>query len=362
MKHIHPFHVLGNALIDPRGELDRFRDRLRRQQALRRGGDTTNREGRKIFVLCTNDPRPVGGYKVLYRHVDVLNALSIPLTILHTSPGFRCSWFANSTAVTDTFSLTPSSNDVVVVPEAPEGDGPGIAQLFPGVPKVVFNQNCYFTFTGYSWDTALPVSPYEHPDVLGAMTVSTDSREYLEIAFPGLQVERIHVSIDPTVFHPGEAKQPRIWFMPRKHPEDAAQVFQILRSRGSLRGIEVVAIDGLPEEEVAATLRSSFLFMSFGYPEGLSLPPAEAMACGCVVVGYHGMGGREYFDPAFCHPIEIGDIVGFVAAVEHILEQWRSGPAAVARMGMAASRYVLGTYPVEREKSDIQRAWSKFLS
>jgi len=202
VKHIHPFHVLGNALIDPRGELDRFRDRLRRQQALRRGGDTTNREGRKIFVLCTNDPRPVGGYKVLYRHVDVLNALSIPATILHTSPGFRCSWFANSTAVTDTFSLTPSSNDVVVVPEAPEGDGPGIAQLFPGVPKVVFNQNCYFTFTGYSWDTALPVSPYEHPDVLGAMTVSTDSREYLEIAFPGLQVERIHVSIDPTVFHP----------------------------------------------------------------------------------------------------------------------------------------------------------------
>jgi hypothetical protein len=354
--------MLGNVLIDPRGGVDRLREQLRRQQALRRRGDTTNRAHRTVFVFCPDDPRPVGGFKVLYRHVDVLNALSIPATILHSSPGFRCSWFANTTQVTDTFTLTPSPNDVVVLPEAPDGHGPDLAEMFPGVPKVVFNQNCYFTFTGYDWDAVLPVSPYRHPEVIGAMTVSADSLNYLEFAFPGLHVERIHVSISSAVFHPGEEKQPRICFMPRKHPEDAAQVFQILRSRGSLGGIEVVAIDGLPEHKVAEVMRTSLIFMSFGYPEGFSLPPAEAMACGCVVVGYHGMGGREYFDPFFCHPVEINDIVGFAGAVERVLDQWRSDPASVARMGMAASRHVLDTYTAEQERSDIQLAWSEFLS
>jgi glycosyltransferase involved in cell wall biosynthesis len=363
MKRIHPLHIVGNMLINPRGEVDNLRQRFRRYRALRmRTGDTMNRGDRKIFVFCPDNPKPVGGFKVLYRHVDVLNGLSIPATILHSSLGFRCSWFANTTRVTDTFTLTPSSNDIVVLPEAPYGNGQGLAEMFPGVPKVVFNQNCYFTFTGYDWDAVPAVGPYRHPEVLGAMTVSTDSLNYLEFAFPGLQVERIHVSVNSEVFYPGGQKRPRICFMPRKHPEDAAQVFQILRSRGALGGIEVVAIDGLPEHKVAEIMRTSLIFMSFGYPEGLSLPPIEAMACGCVVVGYHGMGGREYFDPSFCYPIEINDIIGFAAAVECALEQWRCDPASITRMGMTASRHVLGTFTAEQERSDIQLAWSKFLS
>src|SRR3546814_3802603 len=34
---------------------------------------------------------------------------------------------------------------------------------------------------------------------------------------------------------------------------------------------------GRPEAESARILRESLLFLSFGYPEGFSLPPAEAM-------------------------------------------------------------------------------------
>jgi hypothetical protein len=32
-----------------------------------------------------------------------------------------------------------------------------------------------------------------------------------------------------------------------------------------------------------------------GIVRGFRFPPAEAMLCGCVVVGYHGKGGQEYF-------------------------------------------------------------------
>ena len=39
---------------------------------------------------------------------------------------------------------------------------------------------------------------------------------------------------------------------------------------------------------IAGTLLFSFsiLFLSFGYPEGFGLPVAEAMSCGCAVIGY----------------------------------------------------------------------------
>jgi glycosyltransferase involved in cell wall biosynthesis len=73
------------------------------------------------------------------------------------------------------------------------------------------------------------------------------------------------------------------------------QVLNILHARGVLDGWEVISIDGLPEHEVAERLRSCAVFLSFGHPEGCPLPPLEAMASGCVVVGYHGRGGREYF-------------------------------------------------------------------
>lgn len=319
---------------------------------------TTHLGDRKVFVFCPDTNYPYGGIRVLYRYVDVLNGLSVPATILHSSPNFRCTWFANTTPVISTQEFMPSPNDIVVLPE---NHGPGLASLFPGVPKVIFNQGCYQTFSGYRWDTVLPVNPYRHREVLGAMTVSADAIRYLEFAFPELKVARIHLSIDPDLYSPRDEKRPRICFMPRRNLEEATQVLQILRARGALEGIEVIPIDGVSEDRAAELMRSSLVFLSLGHPEGFGLPPAEAMACGCIVVGYHGMGGREYFDPAFCYPIEVHDIVAFASTVEHVLDSWRSDPASLSRMGRAAAHHILSTYTAEQERSDIQQAWRMFL-
>jgi glycosyltransferase involved in cell wall biosynthesis len=318
----------------------------------------THRGKRKVFVFCPDLDSPLGGVRVLYRHVDILNSLSIPATILHSRSGFRCTWFANTTAVTYVTSVTPSPNDIVVLPEI---SGPGLAGMFPGVPKVIFSQSCYLTFYGYHWDSAPRVSPYQHPEVIGVMTVSDDSVRYLDSAFPGLRTARIHNSIDGDLFYLADGKRSQISFMPRKHPDEAAQVLQLLRLKGALDGIEVVPIDGVPEEQVAQILRSSLVFLTFAHPEGFGLPPAEAMACGCIVVGYHGNGGREFFDPAFCYPIEIHDIIGFASAVELVLNQWRSEPESLSHMAQAASQFILSTYTKARETSDIHQAWSRFL-
>ena len=83
------------------------------------------------------------------------------------------------------------------------------------------------------------------------------------------------------------------------------------KQRRSLRAFDLVVIDGRTEAEVAGQLAECLLFLSFGTLEGCPMPPLEAMASDCVVVGYHGRGGREYDREEFCRPIEAGDVVGF---------------------------------------------------
>ena len=44
-------------------------------------------------------------------------------------------------------------------------------------------------------------------------------------------------------------------------------------------------------------MRLATIFLTFSNQEGFGLPPVEAMACGCLVVGYHGHGGKEFLKP-----------------------------------------------------------------
>src|SRR5258708_39406932 len=58
--------------------------------------------------------------------------------------------------------------------------------------------------------------------------------------------------------------------------------------------VPFVEIDRLSQRQPAAALAASAVFLASGYPEGFGLPPLEALACGCLVVGFAGRGGREY--------------------------------------------------------------------
>ena len=52
----------------------------------------------------------------------------------------------------------------------------------------------------------------------------------------------------------------------------------------------------MQHEEVAGALQDLDI-LSCGHPEGFGLPLAEAIACGCLVVGYHGLAGRDFAIP-----------------------------------------------------------------
>jgi glycosyltransferase involved in cell wall biosynthesis len=315
-------------------------------------------QGRRIIVLCPEWDTPAGGVRKLYRHVDVLSGHGYPAFVSHHKPGFRCNWFANSTPVLYPPQCYPRPFDILVVPELYSWD---ICRQTPGVPKVVFNQNAYQSFDRITLGSQNDPAPYTREDVLATIVVSEDSRSYLNYVFPDHRLFRIRESVDPRVFLFEERKKKQIAYMPRKLPVDAAQVLGILESRGVLAGVDVVKIENMDEAGTAAVLRESLIFLSFATEEGWSLPPMEAMACGCIAVGYHGRGGREYFTDEFGFPVPADDIVLFASTVERVLKQYDSDPASLREMARRASEHVRSVYSPSAEERDILDVWEQIL-
>ena len=249
--------------------------------------------------------------------------------------------------------------DILVVPEIYIWD---ISPQTPGVPKVIFNQNAYQTFDRLTPETQNDPAPYTLDDVLATIVVSEDSREYLHYAFPNHRLLRIRYSVDPQVFRYEPRKKLQVAYMPRKLPYDAVQVLSILESRGTLAGLPVIKIENMSEAQTAAVMRESLIFLNFGVEEGWSLPPMEAMSCGCIAIGYDGRGGREYFTPEFGFPIPADDIVGYASTVERVLAQCRTDPQPLMEMAYRASEHVRNVYSSGNEELDIVRAWEQILA
>jgi hypothetical protein len=318
----------------------------------------------EIYFICYPDiDRPIGGVKQIYRQVDILNQNNFRAFVLHKTPGFRCSWFANNTPIAYVDEvrqkgLNPQTTFLVL----PETYANSFAQIAPGIPKVIFNQNAYYTF-GIPPGNIQPIlSMYRHPELKATLVVSEDSYDYLKFAFSLPALKRIQIGIKPDIFYPGTAKKLQICFMPRKNSDHVQQVLNLLQVRGCLEGIKVISIHQQPETRVAEIFRESLLFLSFGYPEGFSLPPAEAMACGCVAVGYTGNGGREYFQADFSYPLAFGDILLFAKTVDNLLLQGKQNPEFLITKGLEASHYISNHYSLERESESIVQAWHEILT
>lgn len=292
-----------------------------------------------VYYLChVNDQTAYGGVLVLYRHVDRLNAAGIPAKIVHGVRGFRSNWFANDTAIAYP-PFTVSDADLLVIPEYMN---PALNELAPGVPKVSINQNAYLTFRGV--ERAQPHPYVSCTDLLGVLCFSEDSRQYLQHAFPDLEVHRALYSYGGPAFSPprGGQKRRRIAYMPRKRPSESHQVLSILHARGALQGWEILSIAGMDRDAVSEALRDSALFLAFGEHEGFGMPPVEALASGCYVIGYSGYGGDEYFDPRFTSAVPDGHVRRFAEQVEKWLVNF-DADREQAR-GLAAAEFIQAKY------------------
>ncbi|HWK68770.1 MAG TPA: glycosyltransferase [Rhizobiaceae bacterium] len=243
----------------------------------------------------------------------------------------------------------------------PETDLDYLARLKAGVRHVIFNQNSHLT-----WKRAAAEAKdlYQaSKDLAAVITVSDHNKEMLNCAFPNAVVHRVHLGVDPDLFSPGDQMSGRrIGYMPRRGSSDAKQVIEILRARGMLEGWELVPMEGMTHSEVAEQLKSTMIFLAFTHQEGFGLPAAEAMACGNYVIGNHGFGGKEFFLPEFSAPIENGDVLGFVRAVEAALSNNRAQPGWCRDRGLAASRFIRSEYSMARERREVVKTYNEILT
>jgi hypothetical protein len=303
----------------------------------------------KVFFLCPDDNRPYGGVRVLYRCVDTLNVAGISATVVHRKVDFRCTWFENKTSVTPASEVRFTTGDLLVLPEWYRESIPEIA---PGVPHLVFNQNPHETFTG-SEITKGSWKPVVSADTVGIVANSPYTFEYLSYSFPHIPIYRITLGIDPGIFFPPEGeKEKSIAFMPRKRRRELVQLLRVLDLRGALGGWTLRAIDGMTEAETARILRDSAVFLSLNDREGFGLPPLEAMASGCIVVGFHGGCGRLYMRPGTSLPIDDGEIILFAREVESVLERFGSDDG-LDRMSQNAVELVRSEFSIESEAADV---------
>jgi hypothetical protein len=176
----------------------------------------------------------------------------------------------------------------------------------------------------------------------------------------------------------------RIAWMPRKNKALAGMIRSIaLACLGEARferPVDFVEIHGLSRAGAAALLSGCHLFLSSGFPEGFGLPPVEAMASGCVPVGFSGLGGFEYmrnpephplaglYSPPFALPgkpwggngffVADGDVVGAGRALAHAVRLASAGGAAWEEL-VRNCRLTAQAYCAQARETLALRIWDE---
>jgi len=153
-------------------------------------------------------------------------------------------------------------------------------------------------------------------------------------------------------------KKLQIALMPRKRREEAQILASLIERHPDLVGVPLVVIDQLPDETAHRLLRESLIFLSLSEREGFGLPPAEAMATGCLVIGYTGVGGEEFFTEETGFPIPDDDIVAFVDQIARVVSAWRQAPEELERKRRHASDFIWSRYNETEARQSLLELWA----
>lgn len=306
----------------------------------------------RILYMNHDNPYPSGGVRVIYSHVRHLVRNGFNAFVVHQKQDFRPPWFQDDVPTLyfdQQFALFP--DDLVIIPE----DHRGFLELFRSVAvrKIVFCQNHFFVFDGLgahdSWQSL---------GISGVMACSEVVADFARSVLGWPSVPVVHCAVPE--FFTQQPKKLQVAYMPRKRPMEAEFIRQTCtRLIGSEFVLGWVPLDNLPEGRVAEVLAESAFFLSLSRLEGLGLPPLEAMASGCVVVGFSGYGGREYASQDNGYWCEEDDLVGCAHSLARAARLLRDDGEETRRVVESAVA-TAGRYTPARQELELILAIGSF--
>lgn len=294
---------------------------------------------RTIYYFCPDFSPPSGGTKRLYRHVYQLNQMGIKASIVHQKSGFLLSWHGFQVPVVWLEHKPPfEREDILVFPE-------GMASLmkqtqhFP-CPRVAIALNWSYVYLnlpkGENW---------KDYGIERAITPSPLIKDFLEWSM-GLEVTLIHNYVDTDRYsYQPDKKMPKIAYMSRK--DLSGEILRCIfeKKNGAFSDYEWVHLKDLAEEEYAWQLTASRIFLATSPQEGMPTSALEAMAAGCLVIGFSGVGGNDYLigngDRQNCFLVENGNYIELGRELERLILQWENDKThfdSVVRNGIETVR------------------------
>lgn len=332
-----------------------------------------NKNRRKLTIAyIMNHVRVCGGVKVIFEHTNRLAELGHKVYII--SHANRPDWYelkAKFISVPYQFSLAqyiPEDVDIVICTVADQ-----LPQCFllSDKPVVMFEQGDSYIFEFEKLSSkeqkyfkklwSFPVPIFGVSQVL----LNTLERHF------NVHGTVIHNALDPNTFYPRmqnyQNTKPTILFVgredvPFKGINDIRRALEIVRDSG--RDFEEIWITQTKpispfngklfinpkQSEIGNIYRMSDIYVSGSYYESFSLPPLEAMACGCAVVSTDNGGILEYAqDGINCLLADAGDYESLAKCIIELIDDQQKREALVENGYKTVSRFKWGNIISEWE-------------
>lgn len=228
----------------------------------------------------------VGGIRRILEVTTRLKKFGHDVTI-YTPSGEAQTWFDTTVSVKRLSKIHDISHDVVVFNLAEQYNiclqakakkkifwvlAPEAYYKTVTIPVTALNQNFYLLCnSSYTRDyiKKYVTVPYEIPIIPGG-------------------VNPLHFRYDPTI-----QKNYHVLYYGSRRPWKGAT---LIKSAMQNTNLNVICMEGLKTKQVDMykLYNSSVLYVSAGLAEGFSMPPLEAMACGCVVICTNEGGNMDY--------------------------------------------------------------------
>jgi glycosyltransferase involved in cell wall biosynthesis len=303
-----------------------------------------------IVFFCPSPTVINGGIKHIFRMAETLAGLGYQACVFEQSAQ-RPNWFHSSAPVVGEEIFHNIAGHVFVLPE----DQPKILEDFKHFPnkKVIYSQNHFYGALGIG--DAESYADYGVTDILCSSRTIYD---HAQLRHPKLKAYVIPCAVDRQIFKPAATKENIIAYMPRKRSIEATYLYDMFRfTYPHNKAWTWQELSGLGEGDVAQALGKAKVFLSLSRLEGFGLTPLEAMASGCVVAGFTGIGGREYATSENGFWVNEDD---FSACVEALGKAVAMAVNGAENMTNAVSQ-TLAAYTPQTFKQAVKECWTQIL-